>query len=254
MPGAKPGPPNACRAGQVGARTQAQGAEARHERRLLAQPGTGSTSSCRARAKTRRGRRSERDRAQPKCRFDRGGGALASAEPMVYDAAEIQLPTLSSAHGHHFFLSSTSDRDARRRGAAAALRRRRARHWRRWRQRVPHRARHGRSAHQGDGDARGGVLPDQHHAAGPRAAWRSGRLGVRPGSAAGQRRPAAGDTGGGAPPQEGRGGILDKLQGAPSGPAVRRRANSRPRVAIQRQPGVVRRAPCFPRTPPGTRR
>jgi preprotein translocase subunit SecG len=37
----------------------------------------------------------------------------------------------------------------------------------------------------------------------------------------GNGAPAAGDTGGGTPaPQEGRGGILDKLQGAPSGPAV----------------------------------
>ena len=32
--------------------------------------------------------------------------------------------------------------------------------------------------------------------------------------------PAAGDKGGAPAPQEGRGGILDKLQPAPSGPAV----------------------------------
>ena len=35
---------------------------------------------------------------------------------------------------------------------------------------------------------------------------------------------------------QGRGGILDKLRGAPSGPAVRRRANSVHGRAIQRQP------------------
>ena len=109
---------------------------------------------------------------------------------------------------------------------------------------VPHRARHGgEPAHQGDGDARGGVLPDQHHADGP-AQRRSGRLGVRPGGAAGQRRPRgrrhrrrhAGAAGG--PRRHPR-----QAAGCPSGPAVPQTRNSRPRAG---DPAPTRRGPARP--------
>ena len=105
--GGEAGDRNACRTGQVRARTQAQGAEARHERRLLAPVGDGQH------AAAGRGRRRAVEEGVSATGHSRSAGltaagALASAEPMVYDAAENPTPDSPGYAWPLFFLSSTS--------------------------------------------------------------------------------------------------------------------------------------------------